>query len=101
MKLNILKLVILIKLIWSVKVTIYDYKIELLNKSKKVLNTIENIKKIPVLQKTKKRTLKLKEKKIMKKKVKVIKTRQDKKVKTLWKKKLAKLTLRKGGCRAI
>ena len=66
-----------------------DYKIELLNKSKKVLNTIENIKKIPILQKTKKENSQVKRKKIMKKKVKVIKTRQDKKVKTLWVRKKA------------
>ena len=91
-----------INLVGESNFIIPDYKIELLNKSKKVLNTIENIKKIPVLQKTKKENSQVKRKKIMKKKVKVIKTRQDKKVKTLWvRKKLAKLTLRKGGCGAI
>ena len=78
-----------INLVGESNFIIPDYKIELLNKSKKVLNTIENIKKIPVLQKTKKENSQVKRKKIMKKKVKVIKTRQDKKVKTLWVRKKA------------
>ena len=78
-----------INLVGESNFIIPDYKIELLNKSKKVLNTIENIKKIPILQKTKKENSQVKRKKIMKKKVKVIKTRQDKKVKTLWVRKKA------------
>ena len=78
-----------INLVGESNFIIPDYKIELLNKSKKVLNTIENIKKIPILQKNKKENSQVKRKKIMKKKVKVIKTRQDKKVKTLWVRKKA------------
>ena len=78
-----------INLVGESNFIIPDYKIELLNKSKKVLNTIENIKKIPILQKTKKENSQVKRKKIMKKKVKVNKTRQDKKVKTLWVRKKA------------
>ncbi len=78
-----------INLVGESNFIIPDYKIELLNKSKKVLNTIENIKKIPILQKNKKENSQVKRKKIMKKKVKVNKTRQDKKVKTLWVRKKA------------
>ncbi len=78
-----------INLVGESNFIIPDYKIELLNKSKKVLNTIENIKKIPILQKAKKENSQVKRKKIMKKKVKVNKTRQDKKVKTLWVRKKA------------
>ena len=52
-----------INLVGESNFIIPDYKIELLNKSKKVLNTIENIKKIPVLQKTKKENSQVKRKK--------------------------------------
>ena len=67
-----------------------EYKIELLNKSKKVINTIENIDKINEVEKT----LDYKEKvgtskpavKVNQKKIKKIKSIKDKKIKlrTLW-----------------
>ena len=64
-----------------------EYKIELLNKSKKVLNTIENIENITELKKIKKDTVKAKKgknKQSLKSKDKTIKTKAKKKIRTLW-----------------
>ena len=59
-----------------------EYKIELLNKSKKVINIIENINKIFELSRDKKSFVKKDTKKITKKIIK--KAKSKKKLKTLW-----------------
>ncbi len=59
-----------------------EYKIELLNKSKKVINIIENINKIFELSRDKKNFVKKDTKKITKKIIK--KAKSKKKLKTLW-----------------
>ena len=64
-----------------------EYKIELLNKSKKILNTVENIDNIIEVKKIKKDSVKVKKGKIkqsLKSKDKTIKTKAKKKIRTLW-----------------
>ena len=65
------------------KMIIPEYRIELLNKSKKIINITENINKIIEIQKTKKeKTKEKKSTKKVKKEVKKLKTK--KKLRTLW-----------------
>ena len=76
-----------IKILSEDKFIIPEYKIELLNKSKKLINTVENI--IPILSLNKKKdnfkkTKKLKDKKIVKNKETIKKTKSKKKIRTLW-----------------
>ena len=72
-----------IKILSDEKMIIPEYKIELLNKSKKIINTIENIDKIIETQKEKKE--KTKEKKSTKKiKKEVKKSKTKKNPRTLW-----------------
>ena len=64
-----------------------EYKIQLLNKSKKVLNSIENINAIVEVKKTKKDPVKEKKSKrpeVIKSKEKIKKTKTKKKIRTLW-----------------
>ena len=64
-----------------------EYKIDLLNKSKKVLQTIENINSIVELKKKDKnlkKNVKEKSKEISKKKEKIKKVKSKKKIRTLW-----------------
>ena len=64
-----------------------EYKIQLLNKSKKVLNSIENINAIVEVKKTKKDLVKEKKSKrseVIKSKEKNKKTKTKKKIRTLW-----------------
>ena len=76
-----------IKILSDDKFIIPEYKIDLFNKSKKIINSIEN--KNPVIQVTKKinkveRVKKEKDKEVLKGKEKVKKTKLKKKVRTLW-----------------
>ena len=79
-----------IKILPDVKFIIPEYKIDLYNKSKKLIRTIENIN--PVIQKTEKKIVvkklknekKEKNKDIIKSKEKVKKTKVKKKARTLW-----------------
>ena len=64
------------------KFIIPEYKIDLLNKSKKIINTVENINLIEPIIKTKKKFVKEKNKQIKKSKVKKVKS--TKKIRTLW-----------------
>ena len=69
------------------KFIIPEYKIELLNKSKKIINTVENINSIIKLNQTKKNLIKVKEEKnkeAIKTKDKTKKTKTKRKVRTLW-----------------
>ena len=69
------------------KFIIPEYKIDLLNKSKKIINTIENINSIIEIKKDKKnliRQKKVKNKDNNKTKDKVKKAKPKKKMKTLW-----------------
>ena len=59
-----------------------EYKIDLLNKSKKIINTVENINLLEPIIKTKKKFVKEKNKQIKKSKVKKVKS--IKKIRTLW-----------------
>ena len=64
-----------------------EYKIELLNKSKKIINTVENINSIIKLNQTKKNLIKVKEEKnkeAIKTKDKTKKTKTKRKIRTLW-----------------
>ena len=64
-----------------------EYKIDLLNKSKKILQTIENINSIVELKKKDKnlkKNVKEKSKEISKKKEKIKKVKSKKKIRTLW-----------------
>ena len=64
-----------------------EYKIDLLNKSKKIIQTIENINSIVEIKKKDKRLLrniKEKSKEISKKKEKTKKIKTKKKIRTLW-----------------
>ena len=83
-----------IKILSEDNFIIPEYKIDLLNKSKKLLNTIENINLIYDLKK--KKINKLKEKKekiktISKNKDKIKKTKTKKKIRTLWVRRKKKL----------
>ena len=64
------------------KFIIPEYKIDLLNKSKKIINTVENINLIEPIIKTKKKFVKEKNKQIKKSKIKKVKS--IKKIRTLW-----------------
>ena len=64
------------------KFIIPEYKIDLLNKSKKIINTVENINLLIPIIKTKKKFVKEKNKQIKKTKVKKVKS--IKKIRTLW-----------------
>ena len=64
------------------KFIIPEYKIDLLNKSKKIINTVENINLLKPIIKTKKKFVKEKNKQIKKTKVKKVKS--IKKIRTLW-----------------
>ena len=76
-----------IKILSDDKFIIPEYKIDLFNKSKKIINSIEN--KNPIIQVTKKinkieRVKKEKDREVLKGKEKVKKTKLKKKVRTLW-----------------
>ena len=76
-----------IKILSDDKFIIPEYKIDLFNKSKKIINSIEN--KNPVIQVTKKinkveRVKKEKDKEVLKGKERVKKTKLKKKARTLW-----------------
>ena len=76
-----------IKILSDDKFIIPEYKIDLFNKSKKIINSIEN--KNPIIQVTKKinkveRVKKEKDKEVLKGKEKVKKTKLKKKARTLW-----------------
>ena len=77
-----------VKILSNEKFIIPEYKIELLNKSKKIINTIENINHLPQLININKSLTKIKKekKKITKSKdkIKKNKTKIKKKVRTLW-----------------
>ena len=76
-----------VKIMADDKFIIPEYKIELLNKSKKIINTIENIDKIIQIQKLTSSSSKLKKdkkKETIKKKDKVKKSKVKKKIRTLW-----------------
>ena len=76
-----------IKILSNDKFIIPEYKIDLLNKSKKVINAIENINSIVQLNKTKSvfaKTKKTKNKEIVKSKDRIKKTKSKKKIRTLW-----------------
>ena len=76
-----------VKILSNDKFIIPEYKIELLNKSKKIINTIENINHITQSINNKKSFLTKKEKKKIvksKDKIKKTKTKIKKKVRTLW-----------------
>ena len=76
-----------VKILSNEKFIIPEYKIDLLNKSKKLLNTVENINKIIEINNIKKNTVKEKKgknKSTLKSKEKTKKTKTKKKVRTLW-----------------
>ena len=76
-----------VKIMSDSKFIIPEYKIDLLNKSKKIINTIENINSIIEIKKDKKnltRQKKVKNKDSNKTKDKVKKAKPKKKMKTLW-----------------
>ena len=76
-----------IKILSDDKFIIPEYKIDLLNKSKKLIKTVENVSSVISSNKTKdnfKKIKKLKDKKIVKNKDTVKKTKSKKKIRTLW-----------------
>ena len=76
-----------VKILSNDKYIIPEYKIDLLNKSKKLLNTVENIDKIIEIKKVEKNVIKEKKEKnksSLKGKDKIKKTKIKKKVRTLW-----------------
>ena len=76
-----------VKILSDHDLIIPEYKIDLLNKSKKLIKTIENINSIIQIDKTKNNVLKKKREKVkenIKTKEKVKKTKLKKKVRTLW-----------------
>ena len=76
-----------IKIFSDNKFVIPEYKINLLNKSKKLINSIENVYSITEFKKTSKKIIKDKKTKIKentKSKEKIKKTKSKKKVRTLW-----------------
>ena len=66
------------------KFIIPEYKIDLLNKSKKSINSIENIDSIAKIKIVKKKVKEVKNKETVKVKNKIKKTKLKKKVRTLW-----------------
>ena len=80
-----------IEILSDQKLIIPEYKIELLNKSKKIINTVENINNIVVNKKSNEKFIKTKKevKKVVKKEVKkdkkeIKKKKTKKKLRTLW-----------------
>ena len=76
-----------VKILSNEKFVIPEYKINLLNKSKKLINSVENINSIIELKKDKKNLKKEKKdksKELFKGKEKVKKTKSKKKIRTLW-----------------
>ena len=76
-----------VKILSNEKFLIPEYKIELLNKSKKLINTIENINKIIEIKKIEKKSVKEKKernKPILKSQEKTKKAKVKKKIRTLW-----------------
>ena len=76
-----------IKILSEDKFIIPEYKINLLNKSKKIINSIENINEIAEVKKVKKilsKDKKVKTKDSIKGKERVKKTKSKKKIRTLW-----------------
>jgi ribonuclease E len=83
-----------VKILSNDKFIIPEYKIDLLNKSKKVINTVENINSIIQLNKMKSvlaKTKKTKNKEIVKSKDRIKKTKSKKKIRTLWVRRKKKL----------
>ena len=83
-----------IKLLSNEKFIIPEYKIDLLNKSKKLINSIEHINSIIEIKKSKVKLSKDKknvDKEISKGKEKTKKTKSKKKVRTLWVRRKKKL----------
>ena len=76
-----------VKILSDHNLIIPEYKIDLLNKSKKLIKTIENINSIIQIDKTKNSVLKKKRERVkenVKTKEKIKKTKSKKKVRTLW-----------------
>ena len=76
-----------VKILSNDKFVIPEYKIDLLNKSKKLINTVENIDKIFEIKKLEKKSFKEnkgRNKEITKSKEKLKKTKTKKKIRTLW-----------------
>jgi ribonuclease E len=76
-----------VKILSNDKFIIPEYKIDLLNKSKKLINAVENINSIIQLNKIKSvftKTKKTKNKEIVKSKDRIKKTKSKKKIRTLW-----------------
>ena len=83
-----------VKILSNDKFIIPEYKIDLLNKSKKVINTVENINSIIQLNKIKSvfsKKKKTKNKEIVKSKDRVKKTKSKKQIRTLWVRRKKKL----------
>ena len=72
-----------VKIFSDTKFIIPEYKIDLLNKTKKLINTIENINSIIQIKKKTKESIKEKKEKL-KSKEKIKKTKSKKKIRTLW-----------------
>ena len=79
-----------IKIFSDIRLILPEYKIELLNKSKKIINSIENIDRIIETKKTNKKIIKEKTEKV-KSKEKAKKTKSKRKIKTLWVRRKKKL----------
>ena len=76
-----------IKILSNDKFIIPEYKIDLLNKSKKLINTFENVNSIIQLKKVNTKLIHKKKKEIkesLKGKDKIKKTKSKKKIRTLW-----------------
>jgi ribonuclease E len=83
-----------VKILSNNKFIIPEYKIDLLNKSKKLINVVENISSIIQLNKIKNvivKTKKTKNKEIVKSKDRIKKTKSKKKIRTLWVRRKKKL----------
>ena len=82
-----------VRIISNIDFIVPEYKIDLLNKSKKIINSIENIQSVIKLKDFKKVLLKKKDKlkEPLKDKNKTKKTKSKKKVRTLWKRRKKKL----------
>ncbi|MBD1146732.1 hypothetical protein IDH09_03195 [Pelagibacterales bacterium SAG-MED28] len=75
-----------IKIFSNYKFIIPEYKIDLLNKSKKSINTIENVDSIVQINKIKENSLVIKKNKakVIEDKDKIKKSKTKKKIRTLW-----------------
>ena len=83
-----------VRIISNIDFIVPEYKIDLLNKSKKIINSIENIQSVIKLKDFKKSSTKEKKDKLkepLKDKNKTKKTKSKKKVRTLWKRRKKKL----------